>query len=69
MDPSRDLATVSSLSAQIVELTERVTDLADGYRDTPDSAIASELYSAERALLAVRRSFERVARLLDAAPD
>lgn len=67
MDPSRDLAIVSSLHAQVDELADRVTALADGYRTTPDSAVASELYSAERALLAVRRSLVRVTRLLESA--
>jgi len=69
MDPIRDLAIVSSLHAQVDELAGRVTTLADGYRATPDSAVASELYSAERALLAVRRSFERVTRLLESVAD
>jgi hypothetical protein len=69
VDLTGDLATLSSLGSQVDELADRVTQLAEGYRETPDSAVATELYSAERALVAARRSFERVTRLLGGASD
>ena len=50
---------LSTLRTQIEELARRVTHIADRYADTPDSQIASDLFAAERALLAARRSLER----------
>ena len=61
-----DSALLSSIVAQVEELGRRVSDLADQYGSTPDSAIASELYSAERALVGARRALDRAARLMDA---
>jgi hypothetical protein len=60
-----DTALLSSIVAQIEELTRRVTDLAESYGSTPDSAIAAELFAAERALVTARRALERAARFLD----
>ena len=42
----------------------RVVAVADLYRDTPDSAITSELDGAERNLLTARRAVERAQRNL-----
>lgn len=54
-----DRAELSTLRAQIDDLVERVVAVADRYDDSPDSAIASDLYAAERALLTTRRSLDR----------
>ena len=51
MAASSDFAELSSLRAQLEELTARVVAVGDRYRDTDDSAIAGELDQAERALL------------------
>jgi hypothetical protein len=56
---SSDFAELSSLKAQLHELTARVVAVGDRYRDTDDSAIASELDQAERALLGAYRSLDR----------
>ena len=66
MSATSDFAEVSSLRAQLDELTTRVVAVGDRYRDTEDSAIAAELDQAERALLGASRSLERVAGLLAA---
>jgi hypothetical protein len=61
---SSDLAALSSITTQIDELARRVTDLAEAYGDTPDSAIAAELFAAERALKGAVRSLDRASRIL-----
>ena len=65
MSTSSDLATLSSIQTQVDELSRRVTDLAERYGETPDSAIASELFATERALATARRSLHRASALLD----
>jgi hypothetical protein len=62
---SSDHALLSSVTTQVDELAHRVTELADQYGTTPDSAIAAELYSVERALNAAIRSLDRASRLLN----
>jgi len=54
-----DAAELSSLRSQLEELTVRVVRVSDTYRDTDDSAIASELDQAERSLLSACRSVDR----------
>ena len=44
---------------------QRVTEMAERYGDTPDSAISAELFNAERALLGARRSIDRASGFLD----
>jgi len=61
---STDLALLSSIGAQIDDLANRVTELAERYGVTPDSAVASELFGAERSLLAARRALDRATSLL-----
>ena len=68
MSTSSDLATLSSIQTQVDELSRRVTDLAERYGDTPDSAVASELFATERALATARRSLDRASSLLDQLP-
>jgi hypothetical protein len=63
--PGSDTALLSSLVAQVEELTRRVTGLAEAYGSTPDSAIASEMFTAERALVTARRALERAARFME----
>jgi hypothetical protein len=62
--PASDTALLSSIVSQVEDLTKRVTDLAETYGSTPDSAIASEMFAAERALVTARRSLERAARFM-----
>ena len=65
MAASSDFAELSSLRAQLDELTERVVAVGDRYRDTDDSAIAAELDQAERALLGAVRSLDRATGMLN----
>jgi len=55
---SSDLAELSSLRAQLEELTARVVAVAERY-DTPDSAVASDLFAVERALVGAVRALDR----------
>ena len=60
---SSDLAELSSLRAQLAELTARVVAVAERY-DTPNSAIAADLFGVERSLVGAGRTLDRaVARL------
>jgi hypothetical protein len=58
-----------SLLAQVSDLTERVVEIADRYRDTDDSAVATELTTGERALVTARRAMEHAAAALAALAD
>ena len=64
MSAQSDVAELSSLRAQIEELTRRVVEIADGYRETDDSAVTSELDQGERALITARRALERASGML-----
>jgi hypothetical protein len=64
-----DLATLSSIVAQVDDLSRRVTELAEQYGETPDSAVASELFTSERALATARRSLDRASTLLAGLAD
>ena len=64
MSASSDFAELSSLKAQLEELTSRVVAVGDRYRDSDDSAISSEVDQAERALLGAVRSLDRATGLL-----
>jgi hypothetical protein len=65
MVASSDFAELSSLRAQVEELTTRVVAVGDRYRDSDDSAIAGELDQTERALLAAVRALERATGMLN----
>ncbi len=54
-----DLAELSTLRSQVEDLTRRVVTVAMRYDDTPDSAIAADLFAVERSLLSARRSLDR----------
>jgi hypothetical protein len=56
-----DVAELSTVRAQVDELARRVTAVAERYDDTPDSAVASDLFAAERSLVAARRQLDRAA--------
>jgi hypothetical protein len=60
-----DLAVISSIVAQIEDLGRRVTELAERYGETPDSAVSTELFATERALATARRSLDRATTLLE----
>jgi hypothetical protein len=66
MSGSSDRAELSTLRSQLAELTERVVRVAERYDDTPDSAIAADLFAAERALVGARRAIDRAAASLSA---
>ena len=69
MSAQSDVAELSSLRAQIEEVTRRVVQIADGYRDTDDSAVTGELDQAERSLTNARRALEHAStRLADLLP-
>jgi hypothetical protein len=59
-----DFAELSTLRAQLEELTARVVAVGDRYRDTDDSAIAAELDQAERALHGAVRALDRAGGML-----
>jgi hypothetical protein len=61
---SSDFAELSSLQAQVDELTDRVVAVGDRYRDTDDSAISAEIDQAERSLRGATRALDRAARFL-----
>ena len=67
MSASSDFAELSSLRAQLDELTTRVVAVGDRYRDSDDSAVTAELDQAERALLGASRTLDRARALLDGA--
>ena len=69
MSTSSDLAALSSITAQVDELSRRITVLAESYGRTPDSAVAGELFSTERAFATARRSLDRASTLLARMPD
>jgi hypothetical protein len=56
-----DLAELSTVRAQIEDLVRRVIAVAEHYDDQEDSAVAADLFGAERSLLAARRQLERAA--------
>jgi hypothetical protein len=62
---SSDRAELSTLRSQLEELTERVVAVASRYGDTSDSAVAADLYSAERSLFGARRALDRAIAALE----
>jgi hypothetical protein len=54
-----DQAELLTLRTQVEDLTTRVTAIATKYASTPDSAVAADLYAAERSLVTTRRSLDR----------
>ena len=69
MSASSDLAVLSSITTQVDELSRRITALAEQYGTTPDSAVAGELFSTERAFATARRALDRASTLLTRMGD
>jgi hypothetical protein len=65
VNPASDSAELSSVRAQLDELRRRVEGIASRYHETPNSAVAMELFEAERALIAAGRVLERTLGTLD----
>jgi hypothetical protein len=59
-----DVAMLSSISSQLEDLGHRITEMAERYGATPDSALASELFGAERGLIGARRALDRARKFL-----
>ena len=59
MSIDSDLAEISTVRSQVEELIRRVVAVADHYDDSPDSAVASDLFAAERSLVSARRQLDR----------
>jgi hypothetical protein len=57
-----DSAHLSSLSSSLDELTQRITTLADGYKDSPREDVAADLYEVERHLQAASRRLRSLVR-------
>ena len=64
MSPSSDIAELSTVRTQVEDLTERALTVAQRYDDTSDSAVATELFAAERALVSASRALDRALALL-----
>ena len=64
MAASSDHAELSTLRSALEESTRRIVAVADRYRETDDSAVAGDLDSAERGLVAARRAMDRALRAL-----
>lgn len=54
-----DQAELLTLRTQVEDLMKRVTAVATKFGTSPDSAVAADLYSAERSLTTTRRSLDR----------
>jgi hypothetical protein len=66
MSASSDRAELSTLRSALDDLTDRLVSVADGYRDTEDSAVTGDLDQAERGLVTARRAVDRaISRLAD----
>lgn len=66
MDSSSDTAELSALRTTLDEAARRIEAMADRYARSPDSAVAAELFTAERALVAAGRALHRASRSLGA---
>ena len=64
-DAGSDRAELATLRAQIDELVSRVTAVATSYDDAADSAVADDLYAAERSLVNARRLVDRAIGRID----
>ena len=59
MSASSHQAELSSVRSQLEELRARVEKIALTYQGTPDSAVAAELFEADRALTTAGRVIDR----------
>jgi hypothetical protein len=65
MDAGSDRAELATLRAQIDEVVTRVTAVATSYDDASDSAVADDLYAAERSLVTAWRLVDRAIGRID----
>ena len=65
MTSPSDRAELSTLRAQVEDLLERITPLAERYGESPDSAVATDLFAGERALRSAGRAFDKAIAHLD----
>ena len=65
MSIDSEVAMLSSISSQLEDLGHRITEMAERYGATPDSALASELFGAERGLIGARRALDRARKFLN----
>ncbi len=65
MTHDSDRAELSTVRAQVDDLIRRVVAVAEHYDDSADSAVAADLFAAERSLVAARRQLERASAHLD----
>jgi hypothetical protein len=59
-----DVAELSSVRAQLDELTARVVSVCDRYRSGADSAVTNDLDQVERSLLAATRALTKAQSVL-----
>ena len=59
MSSGSDLAELSSVRSQLDEMSTRVAAIALRYQGTPDSAVAVDLFEAERGLVSAGRVLDR----------
>ena len=59
MSASSHRAELSSVRSQLEELRARVETIAVQYQGTPDSAVAAELFEADRAMTSAGRTMDR----------
>ena len=64
MSAPSDVAELSTLRAQLDEILRRIVAVAERYDETADTAIATDLFAAERSLLIARRSLDRALEML-----
>ena len=69
MSASSHQAELSSVRSQLEELRARVEKIALTYQGTPDSAVAAELFEADRALTTAGRTIDRALTALATWPD
>lgn len=58
---------LSTLQSQLEELAGRVAAIADRFADTPDSAVAANLFAAEQALHHARLRLQQAGELIGGA--
>src|SRR3954466_10891568 len=59
MSASSHQAELSSVRSQLEEMRARVEKIALTYQGTPDSAVAADLFEADRALTTAGRTIDR----------
>jgi hypothetical protein len=58
------IAELSSISTQAQDILDRITQLGDQYRHTPDSMFVAECNTAEKSLTHAIRAIERAQKQL-----